>query len=208
VDSVPETKRCGKCGEVKAASEFYKNRATKSGLTSSCKACFQQVANSRKERIKVTKAAWHQRNKAKKVARDKELYALDPERFRVRNRRWRERNLEKARQSAREWTRRNREACRNQLRIYRARKFAAPGVHFTDRQFAALCKQYENRCLCCGREDVKLTADHVVPLSRGGADDIGNIQPLCARCNQGKCDRTIDYRPAAKGIQSVQLAMF
>jgi 5-methylcytosine-specific restriction endonuclease McrA len=48
--------------------------------------------------------------------------------------------------------------------------------------------------LCCGRPDVKLTQDHVVPLARGGSNLIDNIQPLCASCNSSKGTQTIDYR--------------
>jgi HNH endonuclease len=33
-----------------------------------------------------------------------------------------------------------------------------------------------------------------VPLSRGGSDDIGNIQPLCGACNRKKFVSVIDYR--------------
>ena len=49
--------------------------------------------------------------------------------------------------------------------------------------------------LCCGRGDVELTADHIVPISKGGSSDISNIQPLCSACNSAKRDRVVDYRP-------------
>ena len=49
-------------------------------------------------------------------------------------------------------------------------------------------------CLSCGRvePDVQLTIDHIVPLSKGGAHDFGNIQPLCRPCNERKQARTVD----------------
>lgn len=64
---------------------------------------------------------------------------------------------------------------------------------YTGEEWANLCKIYNNRCARCG-ERLPLTVDHVVPSSRGGADVIGNIQPLCSRCN------------SIKGIQAVRYA--
>lgn len=74
-----------------------------------------------------------------------------------------------------------------------ARKRNALG-HFTRKQFRELCAIYSNKCLCCG-EKLKLEADHIVPLARGGSDDISNIQPLCRNCNAQKATDSIDYRP-------------
>jgi len=40
-------------------------------------------------------------------------------------------------------------------------------------------------CACCGTTE-KLVVDHIVPISRGGSDDIANLQILCRRCNASK----------------------
>lgn len=44
-------------------------------------------------------------------------------------------------------------------------------------------------CISCHRNwsnILKPTKDHIVPLAGGGTNDIGNIQPLCGRCNSAK----------------------
>lgn len=57
----------------------------------------------------------------------------------------------------------------------------------------ALIQFYGARCLCCG-SSVRLEADHVVPLSSGGAHRAENLQVLCRSCNRSKHTKTIDYR--------------
>jgi 5-methylcytosine-specific restriction endonuclease McrA len=68
---------------------------------------------------------------------------------------------------------------------------------FTAQEWAELKRHYNYTCLRCGRREpeIKLTADHVVPISKGGWRTINNIQPLCRSCNSAKYDDIIDYRP-------------
>ncbi len=50
--------------------------------------------------------------------------------------------------------------------------------------------------LGCGYKEpeIKLTLDHVIPLSKGGRNIIDNIQPLCLACNDSKGTKNTDYR--------------
>lgn len=63
----------------------------------------------------------------------------------------------------------------------------------TLRQWLAMVEWYGGACLCCGVV-APMTIDHVVPVSRGGAGDIANLQPLCFSCNSRKHAKTVDYR--------------
>lgn len=70
----------------------------------------------------------------------------------------------------------------------RKARLVGNGGHFTLSEWEDLKKKYEYTCLCCRKmePEIKLHADHVIPVSRGGVNDISNIQPLCQKCNSKK----------------------
>lgn len=47
-------------------------------------------------------------------------------------------------------------------------------------------------CCYCGKSDVKLTIDHIVPISRGGTNSLNNIALACGHCNSSKGNKTLD----------------
>lgn len=48
-----------------------------------------------------------------------------------------------------------------------------------------LLHKYKFQCVHCGSQKA-LTIDHKKPVSKGGADDISNLQILCKSCNSKK----------------------
>lgn len=49
----------------------------------------------------------------------------------------------------------------------------------------AVFNRHGKSCISCGSSE-NITIDHIVPVSRGGKDEIKNLQPLCRSCNSKK----------------------
>lgn len=49
------------------------------------------------------------------------------------------------------------------------------------------------QCLRCGTNK-NISIDHIVPVFKGGLNEIGNFQPLCKSCNSWKGTKIIDFR--------------
>ncbi len=143
---------------------------------------------------------WYKDGKCKSCRKeeDRRWRQDNPEKEKEKSRRWRQANREKERERSGRWARAHPEAHRARAHRRRTRKTKAGGS-YTAAEFKAIVRYYGGKCLCCGRTDVKLTADHVVPVAKGGTSNIDNIQPLCQSCNSQKHDKTIDYRPG-KGL--------
>lgn len=85
---------------------------------------------------------------------------------------------------------------------YKRRKRGADGS-FSLEEWEELKKKYNYMCLCCKstEPDIKLEADHIIPISMGGSNRIENIQPLCRSCNARKWAKYIDYRQQIQELQ-------
>jgi len=84
------------------------------------------------------------------------------------------------------------------LKVYldksiKVRKHRYVRKQHTEKEWEDKKNQYNNRCVYCGKKDIKLTKDHVIPISSGGSDKIENIVPACWPCNFKKRARKLEY---------------
>jgi hypothetical protein len=65
------------------------------------------------------------------------------------------------------------------------------GGKFTFKEWQNLKEKYNFTCQKCLREEpeISITIDHIIPISKGGKDELDNIQPLCLYCNMVKKDK-------------------
>lgn len=135
----------------------------------------------------------YQLKRHERIAYSKQYRLENPEKIRSSLRDYRQRNKEKIRISGKlyryqhiqkyrrlwaDYRQRHAEQVKIRSHRIRAHRAAAPGT-FTVQEWRELRDRYNNQCLCCGTVEKLLTPDHVIPLSRGGSNDISNIQPLC-----------------------------
>lgn len=87
---------------------------------------------------------------------------------------------------------------RRKLQMIRAKRHLylkrGNGGSYTLGEWDLLKLQYGYTCPSCKKQEpvIKLTVDHIIPLSKGGSNNIENIQPLCGLCNSTKNAKLID----------------
>ena len=55
----------------------------------------------------------------------------------------------------------------------------------------------EHRCVYCGTDEGPFECDHIMPVSRGGTNELENLATACIDCNRAKGDMTVEeWRPS------------
>jgi 5-methylcytosine-specific restriction endonuclease McrA len=143
------------------------------------------------------------KNKEKLAARNHELYVLNidvrKQKDRARYQANREKELQRRRDTDAKYPERrlaaHRKWCaKNPTKVHansakrRALEANVPINDFTAKQWRAMCKACGYRCAYCHQKFPfsQLTMDHITPLSKGGAHTLSNIIPACKSCNSRK----------------------
>jgi 5-methylcytosine-specific restriction endonuclease McrA len=152
------------------------------------------------------RASTYRKNPSKYAANSREYYAanrdavLVREKERNRRRKIKRSQYRKSNRAAiaikeKDYRVKNREAVntRNQKKEAMMRGCK---VHHTVKEWEILKALHGYSCVMCFKTEpeIKLTRDHVLPISQGGENGINNLQPMCGPCNSSKGSRKLDMR--------------
>lgn len=203
--------RCTKCGDPKPTTAFHRCMASVRGYQYWCKACNAEYSREHSEHNKRYQAKYYVRNKKCVNARNTAWYYANRELVLTTQRRYRTTHeiQERVRHAKYHSTPKGRDVRKRALAKYYAtpkgraqlrakchrRRVRARdgGVNFTGREWLELCEKSRWRCKYCRRllDTRTVVQEHMLPLSRGGPNHIGNIAVSCAPCNRRKGARTV-----------------
>ena len=142
-----------------------------------------------KETISAKHKEYREKNKDKKAKQDREYYLKNKDRI---NRYSSLYQKSKGYKFSKKWKKENPDKVVEYRTKRKAKQYGAKINDFTKKQWSYVLEALGNECFYCGRDDVKLTQDHIIPLFRGGNHTLMNIVPACLSCNCSKGTKFIN----------------
>ena len=145
------------------------------------KARHKKYRDEHKEEKKAYGKKYYKKHRKEKLEYSKKYYEEHPEEEKARNKKWKKENKDKPEFKEK----------RKAIDHKRRARINGNGGSYTIEEITKLRKETKGICKGWKREphyvgDKNLTIDHRIPLSRGGYNDIRNIQLLCFSCNSSK----------------------
>lgn len=171
-----DSKYCCRCKLTLPITVFAKCARKKDGLQSWCDTCRHEHYEAHKAERHAHGLAYREARRVELCEQQKQYYIGHAEQVKEYQRQYRQTAKGKAASKAKKSKRR-----------LQAR--TAGGTH-TAKQLLEQLQRQKHKCYYCMAKLYKeWHPDHVVPLNRGGSNDISNIVIACPECNMHKHDR-------------------
>ena len=118
------------------------------------------------------------------LAYQREYYALNRDRIIRRTVEWGRKNKRKRVVAKKKWAVANKEHI-NYLTKMRQFRLKGAGQSPKKEQVDKLFERYKKMCFYCKINNAT-SIDHIIPISRGGKNNIENLMPSCISCNSKK----------------------
>lgn len=208
-------KKCSSCNIDKQESDFPKDKKRKDGLYTYCKSCvsikskksyhsnliknreLKKVrARNNKTKNQERNKIWYQENKEHKKEYSNNYRSENQGYYKEYQNKWNKNNPDKVKSKQQKFCKssKGKLSTRQRNHNHKARLRGAEGKH-TYKEWENLKKQFDYTCQMCFKKEpeIKLTRDHIIPISKGGNNYISNIQPLCGSCNSRKKDKILHH---------------
>ena len=176
-------KTCSSCKKVLPFESFNKCKTGTFGLQGYCKTCKKSL-NHKYDAKRSAKKSIYNKNRWGKIKDNPQRIAY--------HKKWLEDNKDHVSEKAKEYYQKNKQYVLVYNSNERAKKIGLSEM-MSQSEWKFVVELADYKCLSCELSEY-LSLDHVVPLSKGGENNILNVQPLCLRCHMKKGVRVVDFR--------------
>lgn len=195
---------CAECDRASCKKQYRKNKEQRNEQSriyqqknlEKCKERGQKYREENREKILKRKKEFHYRNRDAILEQRRNNYLLNRQKYLNKNAQWARENKEWRNQYSREYHQRYVSTTEGRQKIKRkeyrreANKRFNHSSPYTHLELVSRWEQFNNCCVYCGA--IATSIDHVIPLSKGGADVLSNLLPSCHPCNLSKGAKDVD----------------
>lgn len=198
-------KKCSKCGRWLVAStfNFYKQKNNKDGLNGACKECARAYSNkynqTHKEQRRTYKKKYHEKNKEAILEKQKKYREKHKEKILEYQRKYDAEHKRDRRKYYIKYHKTSKgQAAKFNSNNKRRQREEQQGRGITGQQWLEMMKFFGFKCAYSGKyiggeENQSIRSiDHIVPIAKGGINEIWNCVPMYRPYNTRKNDKTLE----------------